>query len=196
MLSLTVYPIIWLVVWGAILVFLALLILRLIFSYADPNPFGAIGRFSFKIRKITERYVYPATRFLSTFRVDIRLAPLVTAFIALVLTYFGMQIIGNAFFIVDGLSASISAGNVRAVIGFIIYGLLSIFVLFLVIRFVGQWFVFARNTFLAFVYKVTDPIMIPAQRLIPRVGMFDFSLLVVLILVSILQTAVIALLVR
>ncbi len=196
MLSLTVYPIIWLVVWGAFLVFLALLILRLIFSYADPNPFGAIGRFSFKIRKITERYVYPATRFLSTFRVDIRLAPLVTAFIALVLTYFGMQIIGNAFFIVDGLSASISAGNVRAVIGFIIYGLLSIFVLFLVIRFVGQWFVFARNTFLAFVYKVTDPIMIPAQRLIPRVGMFDFSLLVVLILVSILQTAVIALLVR
>ncbi len=196
MLSLTVYPIIWLVVWGAFLVFLALLILRLIFSYADPNPFGAIGRFSFKIRKITERYVYPATRFLSTFRVDIRLAPLVTAFIALVLTYFGMQIIGNAFFIADGLSASISAGNVRAVIGFIIYGLLSIFVLFLVIRFVGQWFVFARNTFLAFVYKVTDPIMIPAQRLIPRVGMFDFSLLVVLILVSILQTAVIALLVR
>lgn len=196
MLSFTVYPIIRLVVWGAFLVFLALLMLRLIFSYSDPNPFGTVGRFSFKIRKITERFVYPASRVLSTFRVDIRLAPLVTAFIALVLTYFGMQIIGNAFFIIDGLSASISSGNVRATIGYFIYALLSIFVLFLIMRFVGQWFVFARNTFLAFVYKVTDPIMIPAQRLIPRVGMFDFSLLVVLILVSILQAAVIGLLVR
>lgn len=196
MLSFTVYPIIRLVVWGAFLVFLALLMLRLIFSYSDPNPFGTVGRFSFKIRKITERFVYPASRFLSTFRVDIRLAPLVTAFIALVLTYFGMQIIGNAFFIIDGLSASISSGNVRATIGYFIYALLSIFVLFLIMRFVGQWFVFARNTFLAFVYKVTDPIMIPAQRLIPRVGMFDFSLLVVLILVSILQAAVIGLLVK
>lgn len=196
MLSLTVYPIIWLIGWGAFLFFLALLLLRLTFSYSDPNPFGTVGRFSFKIRKITERFVYPAARFLSGFRVDTRLAPLVTAFIALVLTYFGLQIIGNVFFIIDGLSVSIASGNVRATVGFIIYGLLSLFVLFLIFRFVGQWFVFARNTFLAFVYKVTDPVMIPAQRLIPRVGMFDFSLLVVLILVSILQAAVIALLVR
>lgn len=196
MLSLTVYPIIWLIGWGAFLFFLALLLLRLVFSYSDPNPFGAVGRFSFKIRKITERFVYPAAQFLSSFRVDTRLAPLVTAFISLVITYFGLQIIGNAFFIIDGLTASIATGNVRATVGFIIYGLLSLFVLFLIFRFVGQWFVFARTTFLAFVYKVTDPVMIPAQRLIPRVGMFDFSLLVVLIVVSILQAAVIALLVR
>ncbi len=191
MLTLTVYPIVRTIVWGAFLAFLLLMTLRLIFNYADPNPFGKVGRFGFKIRKITERFVYPAARFLANFRVDIRLAPLIVIFLALVVTYFSMQIIGNAFFVADGLSASVTSGNVKATIGFVLYGLLSIFVLFLIIRFVSQWFVFARNSFLAFVNKITDPIMIPVQKLIPTVGMFDFSLLVVLIVIWILQAVII-----
>jgi YggT family protein len=190
MLSLTVYPIVWLVAWGAFLAFLLLMILRLVFNYADPNPFGAIGRFGFKVRKLTERFVYPAARFLANFRVDVRLAPLVVIFIGLVLTYFSLQILGNAFFVIDGLSGAIALGNIKATIGFILYGLLSVFVLFLIIRFVGQWFVFAPNTFLALVQTVTDPVMIPVQKVIPRVGMFDFSLIVVLILIFILQAVV------
>jgi len=78
MLSLTVYPIVWMILRGTFLVFLFFMVLRLIFNYADPNPFGAIGRFGFKIRKVTEKWIYPAARFLATFRVDTRLAPLVT----------------------------------------------------------------------------------------------------------------------
>jgi YggT family protein len=196
MLSTTVYPIVSLVVWSLFLVFLTLMILRMVFNYADPNPFGSIGRFGFKIRKITERFVYPAARFLANFRVDIRLAPLVVMFIGLVVTYFSLSIIQSAFFIIDGLSLAISSGNVKATIGFILYGLLSIFVLFVLIRFVSQWFVFARNSFLAFVHKITDPVLIPAQRLIPPIGMFDISAMVVLILVFILQAIVMATLIR
>lgn len=196
MLSTTVYPIVSLVVWSLFLVFLTLMILRMVFNYADPNPFGSIGRFGFKIRKITERFVYPAARFLANFRVDIRLAPLVVMFIGLVVTYFSLSIIQSAFFIIDGLSLAISSGNVKATIGFILYGLLSIFVLFVLIRFVSQWFVFARNSFLAFVHKITDPVLSPAQRLIPPIGMFDISAMVVLILVFILQAIVMATLIR
>ena len=120
MLSETVYPIVWLILWGAFLVFTTLLIMRLIFNYADPNPFGALGRFGFKIRKLTERFVYPAARFLATFRIDSRYAPLVTIFIALVLTYFASQIIWNTFFVIDGLSTGIEKGNVKMIIGFIL----------------------------------------------------------------------------
>lgn len=196
MLSLTVYPVIWLIVWGAFLVFLLLLALRLVFNYSDPNPFGSVGRFGFKVRRMTERFVFPAARFLASFKVDVRLAPLVVMFISLVLTYFGLQIIGNAFFIVDGLSASVGGGNVKATIGFILYGLLSLLVLFILIRFVSQWFVFAENTFLAFVRRVTDPIIRPAQRLIPPIGMFDISAMVVLIIIFILQAIVMSVLVR
>lgn len=190
MLSGTVYPIISLVVWIAFLVFLTLLILRLIFNYADPNPFGKVGRFGFKIRKLTEKWVYPAARFLANFRVDTRLAPLITILIGLVLTYFSLQIIGNTFFIIDGLSAGVTAGNPKMVLGFILYALLSVLILFIFIRFISSWFVFHRNTFLGFVKKVTDPILLPVQRLIPPIGMFDLSAMIVLLLISFLQSIV------
>jgi YggT family protein len=196
MLLSTVYPIVWLVLWGAFLVFLTLLILRLIFNYADPNPFGSVGRFGFRIRKITERFVYPAARFLATFRVDSRLAPLVTIFIALVLTYFATQIIGNTFFVIDGLTMGFATGNPKVIIGFVLYGLLSLLVLFIFIRFIAQWFVFTRNTFLGFVMRVTNPIMLPFQKIIPPIGMFDISAMIVLILISLLQSFVLSAFVR
>jgi YggT family protein len=196
MLSLTVYPIFFMAVWLLFGVFLGLLIVRMIYNYTDPNPFGAVGRFGFKIRKITERWVYPAARFLANFRVDTRLAPLLTMFIGLVVTYFFTQIVGNTFFVIDGISSGIITGNPKAVIGFILYGLLSVLVLFIFIRFLSSWFVFTNNTFLGFVRKVTDPIMLPVQRLIPPIGMFDISAMVVLLLIGFLQSIIISVFVR
>jgi YggT family protein len=196
MLSITVYPIVWMVLWGAFLVFLLFMIVRLIFNYADPNPFGAVGRFGFKIRKLTEKWVYPAARFLANFRVDTKLAPLVTIFIGLVFTYFASGIIQNTFFVIDGLATGVATGNPKMFIGFILYGLLSILVLFIFIRFLSQWFVFTRKTFLGFVMKVTNPIMLPVQRLIPPIGMFDISAMLVLILIGLLQSFVLNIFVR
>lgn len=196
MLSETVYPILRLVLWGAFLVLLVFLLLRLVFNYADPNPFGAVGRFGFKIRKSTERWVYPAARFLAGFRVDVRLAPLLVIFVTLVLTYFTSQIISNAFFVIDGLSDSVSAGNVKATVGFVLYGLLSLLIILIVVRVVSQWFVSSSNSFFAFARKVTDPIMIPVQKRIPTVGMFDVSAMIVLIVILILQAIVMNVFVR
>jgi len=190
MLSLTVYPIVSLVVWCVFGVFLGLMTLRMIFNYSDPNPFGKLGRFGFKVRKATERWVYPSARFLANYRVDTRLAPLVTLFLALVLTYFSMQIVGNTFFVIDGLTAGIANGNPKVFIGFVLYGLLSLLVLFIFIRFISTWFVFTRKTFLGFVKRVTDPILIPVQRLIPPIGMFDISAMLVLLLIGFLQSIV------
>ena len=195
-LSGVVYPIVYLAVWSIFLVFAAILLLRLVFSYTDPNPFGTLGRFGYKIRKLTEKWVYPSARFLANFRIDIRLAPLLTLLIALVFTYFGLQIIGNTFFVIDGLTAGVVMGNPKVVIGFVLYGLLSILVLFIFIRFISSWFVFTRKTFLGFVMRVTDPIMLPVQRLIPPIGMFDISAMIVLLVVSFLQSIVLNLFVR
>src|ERR1700712_2458454 len=118
MLSLTVYPIVFIVVWALFGLFLGILILRMIFNYADPNPFGKVGRFGFKVRKVTEKWVYPASRFFAMYRIDTRLAPLLTIFIGLVLSYFATQILGNTFFVIDGLTAGIAAGRPMVFIGF------------------------------------------------------------------------------
>lgn len=196
MLSALVYPIFFLIVWSVFGVFLGLMLLRLIFNYADPNPFGKVGRFGFKIRKLTERWVYPAARFFAMYRVDTRLAPLLTLLIGLVITYFFTQIVGNAFFVIDGLTAGVVTGSPKVIIGFILYGLLSVLVLFIFIRFLAAWFVFSRNSFLALVMKVTDPILLPVQRLIPPIGMFDISAMLVLLVISFLQSIVLNMFVR
>lgn len=190
MLSLTVYPIVWLILWGAFLFFLLFMMLRLVFNYADPNPFGAVGRFGFKIRKLTEKWIYPAARLLANFRVDTRFAPLVTLFIGLVITYFASGIFQNTFFVIDGLTAGVMTGNPKMIVGFVLYGLLSVLVLFIFIRFLSQWFVFTRKTFLGFVMKVTNPIILPVQKLIPPIGMFDISAMLVLIFIGLLQSIV------
>jgi YggT family protein len=59
-----------------------------------------------------------------------------------------------------------------------------------IFRFISSWFVFHQKTFLGFVMKVTNPIMIPFQKLIPPIGMFDISAMVVLLLISFLQVLV------
>ncbi len=187
---LSFYPIIQTVVIYVMLAFVIALIVRLVFNYSDPNPFGKVGRFSYNLKKATDRFVYPAARLLATFRADTRLAPLVTIFIAVVLAYFTLQIINNTFFIIDGLTASVASGNGKQIIGFVLYALISVYILFIFIRFIGAWFVFARNTFLGFVQRVTDPILIPAQRIIPTVGMFDISAMLVLLLLGFLQAII------
>lgn len=196
MLTSLVYPVFSLIVWSVFVVFFIILLFRMVIGYADPNPFGTIGRFGFKIRKLTEKWVYPSARLLANFRVDTRLAPLVTIFIGLVVTYFFTQIVGTTFFVIDGLTAGVVTGNPKMFIGFILYGLLSVLVLFIFIRFLASWFVFTRRTFLAFVMRVTDPIMVPVQRLIPPIGMFDISAMLVLIVVGLLQSVVLNIFVR
>lgn len=190
MLSSLVYPIFSMIVWTLFGVFAGILFLRMIFNSTDPNPFGKIGRFGFKVRKATERWVYPSARFLANYRINTKWAPLLTMFIGLVFTYFFTQIIGNTFFVIDGLTAGIVTGSLKVFIGFVLYGLLSILILFVFLRFLASWFVFTRKTFLAFVMKVTDPIMLPVQRLIPPLGMFDMSAMIVLLLIGFLQTIV------
>lgn len=174
----------------ALLAFVSMLLLRLIFSFTDPNPFGKIGRFAFWLKKQTERFVYPAARLLAQFRIDPRYAPLITILIACILTYFALQIVGNTFFIIDELAKGVVAGNAKKIVGILIYAVLSIYVLLIFIRFLSSWFVFSRNAFLGFVQKVTDPVLIPLRRLIPPVGMFDISAMLLLLAISFLQSIV------
>lgn len=185
-----IYGYIQLVVIIALGILTGILLLRLIFTYTDPNPFGAVGRFAFRIRKLTERIVYPAAKLLARFRADTRLAPLITILVAAIFTYFALDIIESTLFITGGLIEGFSTGNVKVIIGFLLYAIISIYILLIFIRFLSSWFVFARNTFLGFVRRATDPVLLPFQRLIPPVGMFDISGMILLLLLGFLKNIV------
>ncbi len=54
--------------------------------------------------------------------------------------------------------------------------LLRIFGYLIVARALTSWFPNARrHPLVQMLYQVTDPVMIPASRLIPRIGMIDLS---------------------
>ena len=44
-----------------------LMILRLIFNYQDPNPFSFIGKNSIRLKKVTDRIVYPSAGLLAQY---------------------------------------------------------------------------------------------------------------------------------
>jgi YggT family protein len=47
-----------------------------------------------------------------------------------------------------------------------------------------------RNRFSAFVIQTSEPILAPVRKLLPRSGMFDFSPLIVLLILGALMRAV------
>jgi YggT family protein len=47
-----------------------------------------------------------------------------------------------------------------------------------------------RNRFSAFIIQTSEPILAPVRKLLPRTGMFDFSPLIVLLVLGALMRAV------
>ena len=171
----------------AALIFIALMLVRLILNYTDPNPFGRTGRIAFRFRKLTEKFVYPAARFLASFGIDVRLGPILTILIAAVLTYFVLGIVADLFYILGGLTAGIANNNLKVFAGYALYAVISIYILLIFLRVLSSWFVFTKNTIFGFAKRMTDPVVLPLQRLIPPIAMFDVSALILLILLSLLQ---------
>lgn len=68
--------------------------------------------------------------------------------------------------------------------------LLRIFGYLIVARALSSWFPDARrNPAVQLLYQITDPIMIPASRIIPRIGMIDISPMIVILLLFTISSA-------
>lgn len=184
------YPVIrGFIVFCVMIVFL-LMALRLIFNYTDPNPFGMIGRFSFKVKKLTDKFVYPIARFLGERRVDTRIAPLIGLLIFIVVAYFTLQLFFYFFFAIDNVILGAQNASPTRIVGGILFGFLGIYSLMIVFRIILSWIVSFSNKALKFLIRVTDPVLEPFRRLIPPIGMIDISPIIVLVLLNFLQMAV------
>lgn len=181
---------------GIVMLVVALMLLRLLFNYADPNPFGTVGRLAFKLKKFTDGIVYPSASLLARLRIDTKIAPLVTVLGACVIGYFTLALFNNVFVTVDGIAAATLQGSVVRVVGFALYGLLAIYSLLIVIRIVFSWVMSGGNPLMRFLVRVTDPILAPFRRIIPPLGMFDISPLIVMFLLNFLQATVAGVLLR
>lgn len=74
----------------------------------------------------------------------------------------------------------------------VLYYLLSILQILILVRVLMSWVVSptSRNPLVEMVYTVTDPILEPIRRLLPATGPVDFSPMVALLLIYLLQSFV------
>ena len=183
---------------NAIMVIIAaaivLMIVRLIADAMDLNPFGWASR---TIRRLTDGLVIPVRSGLRGFGMDPKFAPLVVILIVILLGYFVIQLVGTIANTLAGVLDSIQTGAVFMVLGFILHGLLSIYLLLIIIRIIFSWgMVSYTNRVMKFLVDVTEPLLGPLRRMIPPLGWLDISPLVAIIIIWLFQAAVAGTLLR
>jgi YggT family protein len=183
----------WIVI-AIIVVVIALMITRLIADAMDLNPFGWMSR---TIRRLTDGIVIPVRGGLRGFGVDPKYAPLVVILLVVLLGFFVLQLVGTIATTVLGILTSLQTGAPVAVLGFILYGLLSLYILLIMIRIIFSWGRLGyTNRIMRFLIDVTEPLLGPLRRVIPPLGMFDISPIVAFLILWLFQAAVAGTLLR
>ena len=167
---------------------IALMLLRLIADAMDLNPFGWTSR---TVRRLSDGLVIPMRGGLRGFGIDTKFAPLVVILIVILLGLFVSQLVGTIATTLIGVIGSARSGAVFRLVGFIITGLLSIYILFITIRIIFSWgMVSYTNRVMRFLVDVTEPLLGPLRRMIPPLGWIDISPLVAILILWLFQQAV------
>ena len=171
-----------------------LMILRLIGDAADLNPFGWASR---TLRRLTDPFVIPVRGALRQVGVDPKFAPLVVILVSILLGYFLLQLVSTIAMTVSGVITSLQTGAIIAVLGFILYGLISIYILLVFMRIIFSWGqVSYSNRLMRFLVDTTEPLLGPLRRMIPPLGRFDISPIVAFLILFLFQAAIAGTLLR
>jgi YggT family protein len=187
----------WFVSWAviaAIVGIIVLVLLRLIANQADLNPFSWS---SLTIRRLTDPLIGPVRRALVGFGVDPKYAPLVTILLAILLGWFALQLLASISNTLAGILFSLRNHAGVPVIGYVLYGLVSLYILLIFIRIIFSWGMASySNRVMRFLVNATEPMLGPLRRLVPLVGTFDISPIVAFIILWLLQAAIAGTLLR
>lgn len=183
----------WAVV-AIIVVMILIMVLRLVADAAAVNPFGFIGRTS---RRLSDSFIGPVRRGLMGFGVDPKYSPLVVILIVILLGWFALQLSDTLKFTINGLILSFRLAAPVKALGFILYGLVSTYILLVFVRIIFSWgMVSYSNRLMRFLVNATEPLLGPLRRIIPPLGVIDISPIVAFIILWLLQSAIAGTLLR
>ena len=172
----------------SIVVLIVLLVLRLIANQMDLNPFTWSAR---TIRRLTDPIIGPVRRAITPAGVDQKFAPLITILLLLLLGLVALQVVAGIVDTLAGVVMGIAAQALGPAIGYLLHGLLSFYSLLIFIRIILSWGrVSYSNRLVRLLTNVTEPLLGPLRRVVPRVGMFDISPIVAFIIVWLCQAVV------
>ena len=183
----------WIVV-AAIIAVIALMVIRLISEAANLNPFS---RPSLLIRQLSDPFVLRMRRGLMGFGIDPKYSPVVVILIAILLGWFVLQLAETLAYTAAGLLNSVRHGAMVSALGFIIYGAVSLYIIFIFMRIVFSWgMVSYSNRIMRFLVKTTEPLLGPLRRIVPPLGMLDISPIVAFLILWLFQQAIAGTLLR
>lgn len=178
----------------AIAAVILLMVVRLIADAMDLNPFAWTSR---TIRRLSDGLVIPVRGGLRGFGVDPKFAPLVVILISVLLGFFVLQLVSTIATTVVGVMESTRRGAFFWVLGFILYGFLSIYSLLVIIRVIFSWGMLSySNRIMRFLIDVTEPLLGPLRRVVPLLGPIDISPIVALLILWLFQAAIMGTLLR
>ena len=182
------------VTWTFIFAVMALMIVRVIVDAADLNPFGWMHR---TVRRLSDGFVMPVRGALRGFGADPKFAPLVVILLVILLGFFSLQLIGTILGTIAGILDSVQTGSFVSVVGYILYGLISIYILLIFIRIVfSLGGISYTNRIMRFLVDTTEPLLGPLRRIIPPLGMMDISPIVAFFILWLFQAAIAGTLLR
>src|SRR3712207_1663645 len=126
--------------------------------------------------RLTDPFVNPVRRALAGFQISPNGAPLVTILLTILAGYFALMLAAGVLNTAAGVvlvADRRSAGAVVALFGYLLYGALTIYSLFIFIRIIMSWGRPAyHNRVMRFLVRATDPLLLPLRRMIPPLGVF------------------------
>jgi YggT family protein len=182
------------VVTAFIIGIILLMVFRLIANYADLNPFAWP---SLTMRRLSDPFIMPVRRALMGFGVDPKYSPLVVILLVILLGYFVLQLSSTIGGTIGGVLVSLQTGAIVAALGFILYGIISIYILLIFIRIIFSWgMVSYSNRIMRFLVDATEPLLGPLRRIIPPLGVMDISPIVAFLILWLFQQAIAGTLLR
>ena len=145
------------------------------------SPFSWL---TYQIRRLTDPMIMPLAQSLPMPNA-ISIAPLIVVVVTLVGAYFFQSMMEELLASLSILLGGVVAGEPLRILGGLLYGAVSILMLLIILRIVSTWIPFAReNRFMWTLYSLTEPIMAPFRQIIPPIGMFDLSPLILIFLMN------------
>ena len=171
-----------------IIAVIVLMIIRLIADAMDLNPFAWTSR---TIRRLTDGSVMPVRGGLRHLGVDPKFAPLVVILLVIVVGYFTSWLAATVGEAIAGVLNSVARGAVITAVGYVINGMLSIYLILILARVVFSWGqVSYRNPVMRFLINATEPLLGPLRRMLPPLGWIDISPLLAMLIITFLRAAV------
>jgi len=188
------------ITWGVtamIVAAIVLILLRSLFNYMDVNPFNWSA---LTVRRLTDPVIAPVRRMLIAFRLDPKVAPFIAIILIIVTGYLVIQVAGSILNTVAGIIYATSSGKIGApiaIMGYLLFGFLSLYTLVIFIRIIFLWVAVSyTNPLMRFLFRTTEPLLGPLRRIVPLLGMFDISPIVAFFILWLCQAAVAGTLLR